>query len=138
MKEIIEKVWKVENGFRTEYQKVALKALKEKTSMTDLSADHIKNKIHVWKKFHTSLQGMFDTSGFEWDEARKVMTFRDDDIWDEYKRQILVLTNYTKAEGDPLDEGHETNEKAETEVDTDENDYYVSINVGKATSGKKK
>ncbi|KAL8507744.1 hypothetical protein ACS0TY_018331 [Phlomoides rotata] len=84
MKEIIERGCKVDNGFRTGYEKVALKALKQKIPTTDLTVDHIKNKIHVWKKFHTSLQGMLGTSGFECDEARNVMTFRDDDIWDEY------------------------------------------------------
>ncbi|KAL8542492.1 hypothetical protein ACS0TY_003378 [Phlomoides rotata] len=80
---------------------------------------------------------MFDTSGFEWDEARRVMTFRDDDIWDEYVKASFIST-VLLFKSDPLDEGNENCINAETEATTDENEFSVPTDVGQTTSGKKK
>ncbi|KAL8484743.1 hypothetical protein ACS0TY_027155 [Phlomoides rotata] len=147
MREIIERGWKVDNGFRTGYQKVALKALKQKIPTTDLTADHIKNKIHVWKKFHTSLQGMLDTSGFEWDESRKIDPLAKsmkNKLFPFYKHWIDIFgkdkatgestKDYNVVGGDPLNEGQATN----VNYETDEYDGSTPTNMGQATSGKKK
>ncbi|KAL8512146.1 hypothetical protein ACS0TY_018558 [Phlomoides rotata] len=43
---------------------------------------------------------MLGTYGFEWDEARKVMTFRDDDIWNEYVKEWIDIFGKDKATGE--------------------------------------
>ncbi|KAL0404592.1 UNVERIFIED_CONTAM: hypothetical protein Sradi_2100000 [Sesamum radiatum] len=52
---------------------------------SDIRAEpHINSKIHVWKKFYSTLVSMMGKSGFGWDDSRCMITVDSQDVWDEY------------------------------------------------------
>ncbi|KAL0454952.1 UNVERIFIED_CONTAM: hypothetical protein Slati_0834400 [Sesamum latifolium] len=77
--------WRCENDFRAGYLN-QLEALMCKQFLnTDIRAEpHINSKIHVWKKFYSTLVGMMDKSGFGWDDSRCMITVDSQEVWDEF------------------------------------------------------
>ncbi|KAL0458770.1 UNVERIFIED_CONTAM: hypothetical protein Slati_0504200 [Sesamum latifolium] len=51
---------------------------------TEWAEPHINSKIHVWKKFYSTLVSMMGKSGFGWDDSRCMITVDSQDVWDEY------------------------------------------------------
>ncbi|KAL0285447.1 UNVERIFIED_CONTAM: hypothetical protein Sradi_7173900 [Sesamum radiatum] len=77
--------WKCDNGFRSGYLNQLETIMCKHFPNTDLRAEpHINSKIHVWKKYYSSLMGMMSKSGFGWDESRHMVTVENNDVWDEY------------------------------------------------------
>ncbi|KAL0367557.1 UNVERIFIED_CONTAM: hypothetical protein Sradi_3645800 [Sesamum radiatum] len=82
---IITTGWKCDNGFRSGYLNQLETIMCKHFPNTDLRAEpHINSKIHVWKKYYSSLMGMMSKSGFGWDKSRHMVTVENNDVWDEY------------------------------------------------------
>ncbi|KAL0413409.1 UNVERIFIED_CONTAM: hypothetical protein Sradi_1542600 [Sesamum radiatum] len=74
-----------ENGFRAGYLN-QLEALmcKQFPNMDIRAKPHINSKIHVWKKFYSTLVSMMGKSGFGWDDSRYMFTVDSQKVWDEF------------------------------------------------------
>ncbi|KAL0296106.1 UNVERIFIED_CONTAM: hypothetical protein Sradi_6662700 [Sesamum radiatum] len=105
---------------------------------------HINSKIHVWKKYYSSLIGMMGKSGFGWDDSRSMVTVSDDTIWEEYcKLDPTVRTMHYKswpffpvwreifgkdrASGEQAEDINEIVNKTDTPENNDHHDFYVPM-----------
>ncbi|KAL0366961.1 UNVERIFIED_CONTAM: hypothetical protein Sradi_3586200 [Sesamum radiatum] len=77
--------WKCENGFRAGYLNQLEALMCKQFPDTDIKAEpHINSKIHVWKKYYSTLVGMMAKSGFGWDDSRCMITVDSQEVWDEF------------------------------------------------------
>ncbi|KAL0399934.1 UNVERIFIED_CONTAM: hypothetical protein Sradi_2336700 [Sesamum radiatum] len=80
--------WRCENGFRAGYLNQLEALFFKQFSGSDIRAEpHINSKIHVWKKYYSTLVSMMGKSGFGWDDSRCMITVDSQDMWDEYCKQ---------------------------------------------------
>lgn len=80
LKDLVNKGWKSENGFRNGYLIVLEDSMKNVFPGTDIrGTPHINSKIHVWKKNYGSLFTMLSTSGIGWNDTDKMIDAPDDD-----------------------------------------------------------
>ncbi|KAL0433300.1 UNVERIFIED_CONTAM: hypothetical protein Slati_2664300 [Sesamum latifolium] len=48
---------------------------------------HITSKLHVWKKYYSTLSTMMTKSGLGWDDSCCMVTVEDDNAWDDYVKR---------------------------------------------------
>ncbi|GFP91761.1 hypothetical protein PHJA_001320100 [Phtheirospermum japonicum] len=84
LKEIVANGWKSENRFKTGYLQVLEQEMLKAFPETDLRGiPHINSKIHVWKRYYSSLVSMLARSGIGWNDTSKMIEARED-AWDSY------------------------------------------------------
>ncbi|KAL0373478.1 UNVERIFIED_CONTAM: hypothetical protein Sradi_3263500 [Sesamum radiatum] len=77
--------WRCENGFQAGYLNQLEAILLKQFPGSDIRAEpHINSKIHVWKKYYSTLVSMMGKSGFGWDDDRCMITVDSQDAWDDY------------------------------------------------------
>ncbi|KAL0395347.1 UNVERIFIED_CONTAM: hypothetical protein Slati_4500900 [Sesamum latifolium] len=81
LRTIVTTSWKCENGFCSGYLNQLESIMCKQLSNTDINS-----KIHVWKKNYGSLMAMMGKSGFDWDDARCMITVDNQNVWNEYRK----------------------------------------------------
>ncbi|KAL0329580.1 UNVERIFIED_CONTAM: hypothetical protein Sradi_4944700 [Sesamum radiatum] len=137
--------WKCENGFRCGYLFQLETLMCKQFPNSDLRVEpHINSKIHVWKKYYSSLIGMMGKSGFGWDDSRSMVTVSDDTILEEYcKLDPTARTMRYKswpffpvwreifgkdrASGEQAEDINEIVNKTDTPENNDHHDFYVPM-----------
>ncbi|KAL0451538.1 UNVERIFIED_CONTAM: hypothetical protein Slati_1131900 [Sesamum latifolium] len=88
--------WKCDNGFRSGYLNQLETIMCKHFPNTDLRAEpHINSKIHVWKKYYSSLMGMMSKSGFGWDDTRHMVIVENNDVWEDYVKPDSTINSTT-------------------------------------------
>ncbi|KAL0400324.1 UNVERIFIED_CONTAM: hypothetical protein Sradi_2375700 [Sesamum radiatum] len=143
LRNIVTTGWKCGNGFRAGYLNQLESIICKQLPNTDIRAEpHINSKIHVWKKNYGTLMGMMSKSGFGWDDSRCMITVDSQDVWEEYCKidssaRTMCYKNWPffpawreifgkdRAVGEVMVEGHPNVNAADTDVETETQDYYV-------------
>ncbi|GAB2284196.1 hypothetical protein Dimus_018661 [Dionaea muscipula] len=78
--------WKLDTGaFRSGFFVEVEKKLVKTFPGIDLRASpHIESKVKVWKRHYHTLYDMLKTSGFGWDDEKKMILVDSDDVWNNY------------------------------------------------------
>ncbi|KAL8535622.1 hypothetical protein ACS0TY_011302 [Phlomoides rotata] len=85
METIIQRGWKLENGFRSGYLKLLEKEMKLIDPTCDLRAEpHISLRIHAWKRNHAVLTSVINKSGMSWDSIKYQIVVENEDVWADY------------------------------------------------------
>ncbi|KAG6531500.1 hypothetical protein ZIOFF_005314 [Zingiber officinale] len=70
LKDVINKGWKSENGFRAGYLTLLENAMRAAIPGTNIHGNpHINSKVHVWKKTHGTLVTILSKSGVGWNDT---------------------------------------------------------------------
>ncbi|KAL0395388.1 UNVERIFIED_CONTAM: hypothetical protein Slati_4505000 [Sesamum latifolium] len=77
--------WRCENGFRAGNLNQLEALMLKQFPNSDIRVEpHINSKIHVWKKYYSTLVSMMGKSGFRWDNSWCMIMVDSQDVWDEY------------------------------------------------------
>ncbi|KAI3461172.1 hypothetical protein Pfo_017835 [Paulownia fortunei] len=80
--EQVQKGYKVGNILQSEAYEAAVTALNGKFG-SDITKDHVKNRLRTWRKQHIVLCEILSHGGFKWDESQKLIV-GDDSLWNDY------------------------------------------------------
>ncbi|XP_042472359.1 uncharacterized protein At2g29880-like [Zingiber officinale] len=82
LKDVINKGWKSENGFRAGYLTLLENAMRAAIPGTNIRGNpHINSKVHVWKKTHGTLVTILSKSGVGWNDSDKTIEATDE-VWE--------------------------------------------------------
>ncbi|GER41175.1 sequence-specific DNA binding transcription factors [Striga asiatica] len=85
LRDLVTRGWKCDNGFRNGYTTILEQHMRQQFPGTTIKAEpHISSKITVWKKNYGIVSDMLGSTGFGWNEMGKMVTVRDDTVWDSY------------------------------------------------------
>ncbi|GER25848.1 CTP synthase [Striga asiatica] len=85
LRDLVTRGWKCDNGFRNGYTTILEQHMRQQFPGTTIKAEpHISSKITVWKKNYGIVSDMLGSTGFGWNETGKMVTVRDDTVWDSY------------------------------------------------------
>ncbi|XP_073137197.1 uncharacterized protein [Henckelia pumila] len=89
LKDVVTKGWKSENSFRAGYLPLLEAAMKNAFPDTDIRGmPHIVSKIHVWKKYYSSLSSILSKSGIGWNDTEHMI-----DATNESWEELLKVDN---------------------------------------------
>ncbi|GER49506.1 CTP synthase [Striga asiatica] len=85
LRDLVTRGWKCDNGFRNGYTTILEQHMRQQFPGTTIKAEpHISSKITVWKKNYGIVCDMLGSTGFGWNDTGKMVTVRDDTVWDNY------------------------------------------------------
>ncbi|KAG8364435.1 hypothetical protein BUALT_Bualt19G0128500 [Buddleja alternifolia] len=92
LKDLVVRGYTCDNGFTTGYQGLLEQAKIAAFPSTDLRVEsHINSRIHVWRKNYSSISSVLKRSGFGWNSTSKTITVSNDDVWDNYVKNHLMM-----------------------------------------------
>ncbi|XP_073151862.1 uncharacterized protein [Henckelia pumila] len=117
LKDLVNKGWKSENGFRNGYLIVLEDSMKNAFPGTDIrGTPHTNSKIHVWKKNYGSLFSILSTSGIGWNDTDKMIDAPDEEwatlvkIFGKYRATGHNAEGFVDAVQDVLTQTQTSNE----------------------------
>ncbi|XP_047335586.1 uncharacterized protein LOC124939119 [Impatiens glandulifera] len=96
------------NGWKSIAYAVAVSALHNQCNI-NVSRENIQSRLKIWDKHYVVISAMLGTSGFGWDEDRKVVKVDSEEVWTTYvKEDLSIICGQDKANGsgaETTDEG---------------------------------
>ncbi|CAA0820202.1 Unknown protein [Striga hermonthica] len=85
LRDLVTRGWRCDNGFRNGYTGILEQHIRQIFPGTTIKAEpHISSKITVWKKNYGLVADMLGTSGFEWNDTGKMITVKEEAVWQAY------------------------------------------------------
>lgn len=82
--------WKSENGFKSGYMNRLEAMLIEKMPGCDLKAEpHIESRLKHWSEKYCAIAEMLGTSGFGWDDEKKIVQV-ERSVYDDWVKVLLI------------------------------------------------